>query len=213
MRVSKKKIGRPVAGNQLNRAAILEIALQEFAQKGFDGTRQRDIAQKAGISNGSMNYHFKSKEDLWRLAVLQMGETLKRDMEESHSFLKDLKGVEALKAYTRQYIYFSAKNPAFNQIIFHEMCTKTARAKWLTENILGPIYQLFDKDNSRVQDGLLVFKGYQVANLSSIIIGASSTFFINAFQMEELYGVDSFDEKEVKRHADMVIDLVFARLG
>src|SRR5690242_18325436 len=51
---------------QLMRRKILEAALPLFAEKGFDGTSNRDIAEAAGIkSTGLLYWYFKSKEDLF----------------------------------------------------------------------------------------------------------------------------------------------------
>lgn len=44
---------------------ILEVAEKLFAQKGFEGTRTRDIAEQAGINISTLHFHWKSKEDLY----------------------------------------------------------------------------------------------------------------------------------------------------
>ncbi len=51
---------------QLMRRKILEAALPLFAEKGYAGTSNRDIAEAAGIkSTGLLYWYFKSKEDLF----------------------------------------------------------------------------------------------------------------------------------------------------
>ena len=50
------------------RQSIIDAALDLFAEKGFNGTRTREIAQKAGISETLIFQHFKSKEELYRAA-------------------------------------------------------------------------------------------------------------------------------------------------
>jgi TetR/AcrR family transcriptional regulator len=50
------------------RAALLDAALEEFAAKGFAGTRVRDIAERAGVSKDLVAYHFGGKDGLY-LAV------------------------------------------------------------------------------------------------------------------------------------------------
>ncbi len=207
----KKKRGRPVANKQIDKKSILDIAIHEFANNGFDGARLKDIAKQANISNSLMNYHFENKEDIWRQAVLQLGDKLKARIVETQGYLKDLTGLAALKAFTRQFIYFSAEHPEFYKVIFHEMCTKTERAKWLVQNILSPLHYIFDGKNTTEENGMLNFEGIPIANLSSIIIGAANTFFIHSFQMEEMYNVKPFNPKEIERHADIVIDLIFAK--
>ena len=44
---------------------ILEAASKVFTEKGFSGTRTRDIAEKAGINLALLNYYFRSKEKLF----------------------------------------------------------------------------------------------------------------------------------------------------
>jgi TetR/AcrR family transcriptional regulator len=47
------------------RDAILQAARSEFARAGFHGTKMRDIAQRAGVSQGLLHHHFNGKEGLW----------------------------------------------------------------------------------------------------------------------------------------------------
>ena len=48
--------------------AILDAAVQLFAERGYNATTLRDIADLVGIKAGSIYYHFPSKEAmLWRL--------------------------------------------------------------------------------------------------------------------------------------------------
>ncbi len=44
---------------------IINAARSLFLQKGIDGTSVRDIALKAGINVALLNYHFRSKENLF----------------------------------------------------------------------------------------------------------------------------------------------------
>lgn len=45
--------------------AILQAARRVFAQKGFDGTTTRELAQAAGVSEALLYKHFPSKESLY----------------------------------------------------------------------------------------------------------------------------------------------------
>jgi AcrR family transcriptional regulator len=49
---------------------ILKAAKAVFFQKGYDGTRTRDIAQEADVNLAMLNYHFKSKELLFELVMM-----------------------------------------------------------------------------------------------------------------------------------------------
>lgn len=46
------------------RRRILEAAVELFAEKGFDGVSTSEIAQQAGVAEGTIFRHFKTKKDL-----------------------------------------------------------------------------------------------------------------------------------------------------
>lgn len=52
----------------IGREALLDAAVREFSQKGFDKTSMREIAAVAGMLAGSIYYYFPTKEQLF-LAV------------------------------------------------------------------------------------------------------------------------------------------------
>ena len=54
------------------RMRIIDAALRLFADKGFSGTRTREIAELAGISETLIFQHFKTKEDLYRAALSEL---------------------------------------------------------------------------------------------------------------------------------------------
>jgi AcrR family transcriptional regulator len=51
-------------GRPSREAEIMAAALAVFAERGFDGTRVRDIAQRAGVSEAALYSHHPSKEAL-----------------------------------------------------------------------------------------------------------------------------------------------------
>lgn len=55
----------------LRRSQILEAAQRLVAEKGWAATTYADICREAGISNGVLTYHFKSKEDI-RFALFEL---------------------------------------------------------------------------------------------------------------------------------------------
>ena len=44
---------------------ILEEALKQFSQKGYDGTSMSDIAKPIGISKAALYKHFESKQQIF----------------------------------------------------------------------------------------------------------------------------------------------------
>ncbi len=54
---------------QQRKEQILQIALEEFINKGYFGTSTREIAKIAGISSGLMFHYFSSKQELYEFLV------------------------------------------------------------------------------------------------------------------------------------------------
>lgn len=54
------------------RALIVETALRSFRERGYDATTIRHIASEAGVSVGTTNYHFASKNELVQEFYLQV---------------------------------------------------------------------------------------------------------------------------------------------
>ncbi|HBM17443.1 MAG TPA: hypothetical protein DD381_14035 [Lentisphaeria bacterium] len=64
---------------------ILTAAAHEFALNGYNGATIRDICRRAGVNLASINYHFKSKESLYK----EMFEFLFCETEKENVFDKE----------------------------------------------------------------------------------------------------------------------------
>ncbi len=51
------------------RAAILNAAIAEFAERGFEGASIRAIADRLDLQHPLITYHYRSKDILWRAAA------------------------------------------------------------------------------------------------------------------------------------------------
>lgn len=61
-----RRLGRPPAlvHGQTVPERLVEVALQLFAEKGFEGTSVQDVVTAAGVTKGAMYHYFGSKDDL-----------------------------------------------------------------------------------------------------------------------------------------------------
>ncbi len=58
------EIERMLEDKSKREADILKVAIQLFAEKGFESTTTREIAKKAGIAEGTIFRYFKTKSDI-----------------------------------------------------------------------------------------------------------------------------------------------------
>ena len=60
------------------RNSIIQAAENEFVQKGYDGARILEIAERAGVGHPLLYYHFKTKKELFECVVQQKIGLLKK---------------------------------------------------------------------------------------------------------------------------------------
>ncbi len=61
--------GHEPRGRHDTRARIQRVALELFAEQGYDKTSLREIAERLDVTKAALYYHFKSKEDIVRSLV------------------------------------------------------------------------------------------------------------------------------------------------
>ena len=61
---------------ETTRERILAAAELLFSESGFEGTATRKIAEAAGVTVGLVNYHFKSKDGLYRAVFERRSDTI-----------------------------------------------------------------------------------------------------------------------------------------
>lgn len=203
---SDRPTPRPSA--DATRERILAAALELFSELSFDGATTREIAARAGVTQGLLNYHFSSKDELWRAAVDGLFAEFNQALD---SRAQGLRGVDALtmaKLLIREFIYFSATHPQLHRIITQECKNDGARMDWMVERHIRPRYEqaaaLFTQ---------LIRAGHvpdiPVAHLYYILTGAGPTMFVLAPECRRLSSVDPHDPAVIEAHADAVISLLF----
>jgi len=126
--------------------ALLEAAAVEFAAHGYDGASTRRIAERAGAHQPQINYHFTSKEHLWRETVNRLFGLMAIDTPaDDRGGPGDGDDLSvAFAATLRRFIHFSADHPELNRIINLEATTPSPRLDWLVATHLRPLYELVD---------------------------------------------------------------------
>ncbi|MDW3647578.1 MAG: TetR/AcrR family transcriptional regulator [Bacteroidia bacterium] len=205
---NKRKPGRPSEKQGVNLDGILRTALKSFAKNGFRGVSLNSLAKEVGVADSNLHYHFGSKEELWKSALNLIGGEIIKELDNLSRLIKDLDGIQQMKLFNKQIVYVSARYPEFQQIVVQEVFSKSDRSKWLIENLLGKIYHYMDTVRVEEQKKGRI-KEIPSPNMTSFVIGSITTLFSRSYQMETLYNLNPFDEKEVERHADIINDLLF----
>jgi TetR/AcrR family transcriptional regulator len=190
------------------RERILGAALDLFSQRSFEGATTREIAARAGVTQPLVNYHFRSKDDLWRAAVDGLFEALTEVLAARLDGLRGVDDLTVMRLLVREFIFFSAEHPQVHRIITQECKTDGPRMDWLVERHIRPLYEATTQRLARlVERGLL--PDIAVEHLYYIITGAGPTMFVLGPECRRLAGVDPTDPAVVEAHVDAVCRLLF----
>lgn len=196
------------AGSAATRQRILEAALDLFADRSFDGASTRDIADRAGVSQPSLAYHFRSKEELWRAAVDAVFAELVATLDGRIDGLRGVDPATTARLVMREFILFAAAHPQLHRIVSQESSCEGERFEYLVERHIRP---LFDRTTAAFAE--LSARGavpdVPAELLYYILTGAGPTLFVHAAAFRRLTGQDPFAPATVEAHADAVIGLLF----
>ena len=120
---------------------ILLAASKVFTEKGFSGTRTRDIAEEAGINLALLNYYFRTKEKLFEQVmkvkiVLLFGQIIPIVINETTSL------EEKIDLASEKYFDILTKNPNLPIFVLSEIQKKTSDVKSILpfEKVLNKSY-------------------------------------------------------------------------
>ncbi|MDF9844081.1 MULTISPECIES: TetR/AcrR family transcriptional regulator [unclassified Paenibacillus] len=125
--------------------SILEAAIEIFSDKGFSAASTSEIAQKAGVAEGTIFRYYKTKKDLLLSIV---GPTMSRMI--APFVMRNFNGVldmpfESYEAFLRAFIVnrldFARKNFKIIRILVQEIPFQPALREQFAENVLAQVLE------------------------------------------------------------------------
>ncbi len=196
---------RPRRSSDPLRARLLAAALVEFARHGFEGASTRAIAQRARAHQPQINYHFASKQELWKAAVDHLFARL--DAIVFDGLDGSAEPAELLATVVRRFVRFAARHPELNRIMVQEATAATARVGWIVERHVRPRYEAF----------LALWRRVRAAGAAAPIdervayhafVGAASLVYANAPEARRLLGREPSDPELLEAHADALVAML-----
>ena len=209
-RAAARRPRRQLAGrDEPTRERILAAALEVFAERGFDGARTREIAERAGANLGLLAYYFDGKEPLWREAVSRAFEELQRELGSlaAPGGPEPASERERLEALLRAFVRFVARRPEFMRLMNDEGKRDGPRMRWLADRYVKPMTAAFRQAAERAQ-GEGVIPDLPAASLHYIALGAAGLLFSQAPECAYVTGVDPTSEGFAEAHADAVVRML-----
>jgi AcrR family transcriptional regulator len=98
----------------------MNVAIELFAEKGFEGTSIRDIATRADVNVAMVNYYFGSKDKLFEAIVEFKATFMRGKMDEIEADTK-MSEIEKIDLIIENYVAKILTNSAFHRILYQEL--------------------------------------------------------------------------------------------
>src|SRR5467141_1752070 len=121
------------------RSAILDAAIAEFAERGFEGASIRAIAERLGLQHPLITYHYRSKDILWRAAAEHAFAQIRTEWDISAPEDSDLSPLARLREEYATLFRYTVAFPEFHRFMRQETLTNNPRLKWVAEAVLAPL--------------------------------------------------------------------------
>ncbi|MEM9203991.1 MAG: TetR/AcrR family transcriptional regulator [Actinomycetota bacterium] len=188
----------------LTRSSLLEAALDEFAAHGYDAASTRAIAAAANTQQPQINYHFSSKEALWRAAVDLLFERLDDSMRQTVAAAEPpTTPRESFALGVRALVLAVASLPQLNRVMVHETTAPSDRLRWIVERHVQARFTVLTGDWEELRAAGEV-RNIDPAVVYYSLIGAASLAYVNAPEAL-LLGHDTTSEAFVAAHADAMV--------
>jgi AcrR family transcriptional regulator len=201
---------RRQARAETTRLALLDAAVHEFAAHGFEGASTRAIATRAGTHQPQINYHFESKDELWRAAVdhvfAQLDQALDAELPDGLDGTR-ISTREGFATLLRAIVRAVAGLPELNRIMMQEATADSDRLAWIVERHTRPRYDLITGAWRELRRADAVAPLDETVVYYSLI-GAASLAYVNAPEARRLVGHDPIDDTFVEAHAEALVTMI-----
>jgi AcrR family transcriptional regulator len=119
--------------DKLTEEKIFEAAKAVFAERGMDGARMQEIADRAGINKSLLHYYFRTKEKLFSAVFDDLAQMI--FMKFAQIFATDLPLENKISYFFNEHIEFLKANPGLPIFILSEINRNPDRMRNLIEKI------------------------------------------------------------------------------
>jgi TetR/AcrR family transcriptional regulator len=198
-------------GSEAIRSRLVESALSEFAARGFGGASTRSIASRAQAHQPQINYHFESKDELWRACLELLLAELDAAITERTQNVDSDDQMGTFEAIIRGLVTFASRRPELNRIMMHEGTEPSERLSWL---VTTHLQWRFDDLRIRWEEltATATVAPLRGELLYHVLLGAACLLYANAPEAS-LLGLQPNDDSAVAAHADSLVAMFLGTSG
>jgi TetR/AcrR family transcriptional regulator len=190
------------------RTSILNAAIAEFGERGFEGASIRAIADRLGLQHPLITYHYRSKDILWRAAAEHAFAQIRTEWDISTPEESDLSPLARLRREYTVLFRYTVAFPEFHRFMRQEALTSNPRLKWASEMVLAPLLgRLLPQIIEAQKQDLLPAVDPILFHYMMVSLTATLSEF--GPEMQVTSGLSSEDPKVVEAYWRLVGEMVF----
>ncbi|WP_394831092.1 TetR family transcriptional regulator [Pendulispora rubella] len=183
------------------RPALLEAAVREFSEKGYEGATTAGIARRAKSTQPLVHHHFGSKEQLFRAVLDSLFGELRV------AVLPDEARLETPSALVRRFTLFTARRPELARIWLIENAKRGRHASYIMEKHIVPLTErLRPLLETAMAAG--VFPKVDVPLLFYAVQGLASYPFLVPEQVRRLSGCPASSPEFAEQYTQTVLAIL-----
>ncbi len=192
-------------------ARILAAAEKVFAEKGLQGARISEIAVLAQVPPSQINYHYASKENLYKTVIETFYMGLQRRL--FPIMMEEIPPPEKLKRLISSGIDILAEKEHVARILLRESIDNGVYVnEMLSKPYLRETFEMADRfvySNLKDRDK----HSNDTIHLISSVFGCMTMFFVAASTIRELWKKDVYAKRMIEERKREVIEFVFKGIG
>ncbi len=206
--VPPRRRGRPKATDaQLSEEEVLDLALDAFAAKGYDGMSVRDLNKDLGVSHNLVHRRFGSKLDLWKATVDRAFTQFSDRLNAVLDSIEPGQPLDAFREFIVTFIEVSAERPELWRVMMMEGAIEGPRLDWLWERHVRPFGRRMRSVVGALEGGERYTRTPQSTMFFLLAHGATAGASHRPTAMR-LDHEDPTDPDVLRRHANVVADLL-----
>ncbi len=194
------------------RSAILQAAVQEFAQAGISGARTDAIARAAGVNKALLYYYFRDKETLYGAALdHSLSQLSEHMMDVLH---RNLPPREMIQTYVGTYFDFIASHPYYRNLMQREMLRAAHGSPHMPRLAKRYFNPLAERLREVLRAGIASgeFRKVDPMHFIPSMVALVIFYFASAPVMKAVSGVDPLSPERLAERRAAVLDFVSAAL-
>ena len=197
--------------HETTREKIKMAALEIFVEKGYDGARMQEIADRAGANKAMIHYYFTSKDALFEAIIRETFEELFKLFSEVWRF-ENANPEELIPKIVHTHFQFIAEHPNLPRIIIRELNSGNP----IAEKVLTELFEQLR--SSKLDDAVeIITSGIESGKLRDVnpkqtlwnIVALNIFYFVFKTFIKAAWPEDLIDEKQLLQQREQaVIDLL-----